>query len=452
MTVSLRPVMDPAIERHLSVLEKARENLPGASQAWGGDLRSRAAEALARDGFPTTRIESWKYTDLRRVFRNEFAGQAQDIGALDISALDLSKWRAGEAGPVLVFVDGHFSEALSRLDKLPEGVRVMPLTAALADGASGIEGLLGSVSPLESPGLTALNTALMQDGAFIRIDDDIELAEPIQLLCITSAGFSGEMHLRHVVALGRHAKAKIVQGHFAAGESSGLCNVVTEAAVGEGASLQIFKRQEESRTAWHIGLVQARLERNAAFETFTLSSGGRTARNEVRVQLAGEGTNAVLNGLALARDRQHCDNTTDVEHAMPQGTSHQLYKSVVDDNARSVFLGRILVAKDAQQTDARQMNRNLLLSSGAQADSKPELIIHADDVKCAHGATVGDLDEDALFYLMSRGISADEARGLLVRAFAEEIIEAISDDAVRAWLDEGLVGWLNGGGQQEKAA
>ena len=170
------------------------------------------------------------------------------------------------------------------------------------------------------------------------------------------------------------------------------------------------------------------------------------------MQLAGEGGNTVLNGLALARDRQHCDNTTDVEHAMPQGTSHQLYKSVVDDNARSVFLGRILVAKDAQKTDARQMNRNLLLSSGAQADSKPELIIHADDVKCAHGATVGDLDEEALFYLMSRGIGADEARGLLVRAFAEEMIEAIPDEAIRDWLDAALVGWLEDGLQQEKAA
>ena len=447
MTASLRPVKDPAIERHLGVLAASRDILPGAGQAWVRDLRSRAADALVRDGFPTTRIESWKYTDLRRVFRNEFAGQAQDIGALDIS-----EWRAGDAGPVLVFIDGQFSDGLSSLDDLPAGARVMPLSAALAKGDSGIEGLLGSVAALESPGLTALNTALMQDGAFIRLDDDIELAEPVQVLCITSAGFSGETHLRHVVALGRHAKATIVQGHFAVGDSSGLCNVVTEAAVGEGASLHIVKRQEESRTAWHIGLVQARLARNASFETFTLSSGGRTARNEVRVQLAGEGGNTVLNGLALARDRQHCDNTTDVEHAMPQGTSHQLYKSVVDDNARSVFLGRILVAKDAQKTDARQMNRNLLLSSGAQADSKPELIIHADDVKCAHGATVGDLDEEALFYLMSRGIGADEARGLLVRAFAEEMIEAIPDEAIRDWLDAALVGWLEDGLQQEKAA
>ena len=447
MTASLRPVMTPAIERHLSVLDKTRDDLPGAGQAWVRDLRTRAAEALARDGFPTTRIESWKYTDLRRVFRNEFDGQAQEIATLDIS-----EWRAGDAGPVVAFVDGRFSAELSACYGLPTGVGVMPLSAALEDGENGLEGLLGSVSPLDSPGLTALNTALMQDGAFIRVDDGVELADPIQLLCITSAGFAGETHLRHVVSLGRHAKAKIVQGHFAVGDSSGLCNVLTEAVVGEGASLQIVKRQEESRTAWHIGLVQARLERNASFESFTLSSGGRTARNEVRVELAGEGANAVLNGLALARDRQHCDNTTDVAHAMPKGTSHQLYKGVVDDNARNVFLGRILVAKDAQQTDARQMNRNLLLSSGAQADSKPELIIHADDVKCAHGATVGDLDEEALFYLMSRGIGAEEARGLLVRAFSEEMIEAVPDDAIRRWLEKGLVEWLVSGKKEEKAA
>ena len=160
----------------------------------------------------------------------------------------------------------------------------------------------------------------------------------------------------------------------------------------------------------------------------------------------------MLDGLALARARQHCDNTTDVDHAMPQGVSNQLYKSVVADNARSVFLGRILVAEDAQRTEARQMNRTLLLSRGAQADSKPELIIHADDVKCAHGATVGDLDEEALFYLMSRGIGAEEARGLLVRAFAEEMIAALPDEAVRGWLDAGLAAWLEGVKEQEQAA
>jgi Fe-S cluster assembly protein SufD len=447
MTVTLRPAVNPAVERHLSYFQAARNALPGAAQGWVNDLRSRAVDVLARDGFPTTRIESWKYTDLRHVFRKAFVDRPYDVEDVDIST-----WLIGEGVPVAVFVDGRFSEQYSKLEGLPAGVTILPLSVALETEASGISEILGSIAPLETPGLTALNSALMQDGAFIQIDENIELDRAVQILCLTSKGFAGEAHLRHVVSLGRAAKATIVQGHFGLGPSGGLCNVVTEAVIGEGGTLRMAKRQEENSSAWHIGLVQARLDRNASFDSFTLSSGGRTARNEIRVRLAGEGANAVLNGLALARGRQHCDNTTDVEHAVPYGTSDQLYKSVVDDDARSVFLGRILVAEDAQKTDARQMNRNLLLSPGAQADSKPELIIHADDVKCAHGATVGDLDEEALFYLMSRGIGAAEARGLLVRAFAEEMIEAIADKEVRAWLDAGLAEWLGQGNEQEQAA
>ena len=237
MSVTLRPVVDSAVERHLSYFQAARNALPGTAQGWVSDLRARAVDAFARDGFPTTRIESWKYTDLRRVFRNEFVDRAHDVVDIDISS-----WLIGEGIPAAVFVDGRFSEKYSRLDNLPTGVSIQPLSEALEQGDVLLAGILGAVAPLETPGLSALNTALMQDGAFVRIDDNVELDRPVLLLCLTSDGFAGEAHLRHVVSLGRAAKATVLQGHFGLGAASGLCNVVTEAAIGEGAALRMVNQ------------------------------------------------------------------------------------------------------------------------------------------------------------------------------------------------------------------
>jgi Fe-S cluster assembly protein SufD len=204
--------------------------------------------------------------------------------------------------------------------------------------------------------------------------------------------------------------------------------------------------------AWHVGLTAARLARDATYDSFVLSTGARLARNEIRVALEGEGADCTLNGVGLARGRQHCDNTTDIDHARAHCRSTQLYKNVLDGRARTVFQGRIHVAPDAQKTDAHQMNRNLLLSRNAQADSKPELIIHADDVKCSHGATVGDLDREAVFYLRSRGVDEATARNMLVRAFAAEMMEAVADDAVRAHLEAALAAWLDGMALEREAA
>ncbi len=447
MAEALKQVVTPAVERELKRFEAARGSLPGASQAWVEQFRTNAVEHFARTGFPTTRIESWKYTDLRHVFRNEFSGAPGNIEDFDTPSL----LPEGD-GPVVTFVDGVFSQSLSSIGKLADGVRVLPLSQALDAGDRGLEETLGTVAALDSPTLAGLNAAMMQDGAYIDVSDEVELAAPVRIVCLTSNGFCGAAHLRHVIRLGRNARATVLQAYFGTDGAIGLSNTVTECRVEDGAALNLIKRQEEDIGAWHMGLVAAEVGRDASFDAFTLSSGGRTARNEIRVTLAGEGANARLNGLALGRGRQHCDNTTDILHAVPQGTSGQLYKSVVDDSARSVFLGRIEVAPDAQKTDARQMNRSLLLSPSAQADSKPELIIHADDVKCAHGATVGDLDEEAMFYLRSRGVSRREARGLLVQAFAGETLENVEDETIMKWLEDGLLRWLEQSDEKELAA
>jgi Fe-S cluster assembly protein SufD len=292
----------------------------------------------------------------------------------------------------------------------------------------------------------------MQDGAVVRVADGVSVEAPVQLVFVTTDGYGAEAHLRNLIVLAADSGATLVRTHVALGAATGFCDVVTEAAVGQGATLRHATLQNESASAFHMALTAVRIGRDATFDSFALSAGARLARNEIRVRLAGEGGDCTLNGIALVRGRQHADNTTDVDHAKPHCHSAQLYKNVLDERGRSVFQGRIHVGAGAQKTDAHQMNRNLLLSRDAQADSKPELIIHADDVKCSHGATVGDLDRDALFYLESRGIDETAARNLLVRGFAAEMMETISDEAVRAHLEAALTGWLDGMTVKKEAA
>jgi Fe-S cluster assembly protein SufD len=351
-----------------------------------------------------------------------------------------------------VFVDGAFAPHLSALVGLPDGLTLAPLAGALAAGDKGLCEGLGNAADMDLPGFAALNTALMQDGAVCRVAAGVDVAAPVQLLFVATEGSAAEHHLRNLVVLGDNSRAVVLQSYVSLGASAGFCDVVTETMVGQGATLRHVIRQAHSATAWHVGLNAARLARDATLDSFVLSTGARLARNEIRVRLDGPGADCALNGVTLVRGRQHCDNSTDVDHASGRCRSSQLYKNVLDGRARSVFQGRVHVAPDAQKTDAHQMNRNLLLSRNAQADSKPELIIHADDVKCSHGATVGDLDRDALFYLQSRGIDPTTARNLMVRAFAAEMIDDLPDDAIRSHLDAAISGWLDSMAAAEEAA
>jgi len=448
MAANLQPLTDPAAARYGARIDAAQAGLPGAAHGWVAELRARAAAALAGQGFPATRVEAWKYTDLRRVLR---AGFAADTGAASPDAASIAGLLDGD-GPMAVFVDGRLSPSLSRLDGLPDGVRLVPLADALDAGESTAERLFGESDALNRPGLGALNTALMQDGALIEIGDGVELGPPVRLLFLTSGGWAGEAHPRTLVSLGANARATLLVDHASLGSATGLTDSVTDIEIGTGARLSLVKLQREAQGAYHIAQTHVRIGRDAAFDGFALAAGGRVARNEICVRLLGEGADCALNGLTLGRGRQHLDNTTDIDHAVPRGRSVQLYKNIVDDRARSVFLGRVHVAPDAQKTDAKQMNRNLLLAPGAQADTKPELIIHADDVKCGHGATVGDLDRDALFYLQSRGIAADEARAMLIEGFAGEMLETVADEGLRARAAGILDGWLAAAVGQRRAA
>lgn len=447
MTSSIQPLTDPVIVKYHEQYAALGTQLPGSEQRWVTSLRDQAMLVAARIGLPTRRVETWKYTDLRPIHRAEFSA----VVASDVTAPLLDPYKLDDAY-IAVFVNGCFVPALSQLENLPEGLEFSSLADALASGVKEpLEGL-GDVVELEQPGYAALNTVLMQDGGVCRIADNVSVEKPVQFMFVSTQNSSAELHLRNLIVAGVNSKATVMQSFVSLGASSGFSDVVTEAILGQGANLRHVTHQDQSATAWHIGLIAARVGRDAQFDSFVLSSGAKLARNEIRLRLDGEGADCSLNGIALVRDRQHCDNTTDVDHAISHGHSSQVYKNVLDDRAHTVFQGRVHVAPDAQKTDAHQMNRNLLLSRNTHADSKPELIIHADDVKCSHGATVGDLDQEALFYLQSRGIDPETARNMMVHAFAAELLEALPEDSIRPYLENAVSSWLENIASVEEAA
>jgi len=439
---TVQPLADPVIAKYKAQYESLRAQLPGAPE-----LRDQAIEVFAREGLPTRRVEAWRYTDLRPLTRSEFSSGVSS----KVTRSDLDPYKLPGAA-VFVFIDGNFAPDLSANDDLPDDVVFSSLAEALKSEDKELVDELGTVADFETAGFAALNTALMQDGAVIRIADNASIEKPIQCLFVSANDSPVETHMRNLIVAGVNSSANLLQTFVTLGKSSGFSEVVAETILKDGANLRHVVHQDQSKTAWHINLHAVQVGRAANLNSFVLSSGARLSRNEIRASLENEGADCSLNGIALVRGRQHCDNTTDVDHAASHCHSNQMYKNVLDDRARTVFQGRIHVAPDSQKTDAHQMNRNLLLSRNAQADSKPELIIHADDVKCSHGATVGDMDQDALFYLQSRGIDVVTARNMMVHAFAAELVESLPEDAIRAYLERAIKTWLEGGALVEEAA
>ena len=414
-----------------------RGDLPGAGLPWLSALREDAISRLEETGFPDARSEAWKYTDLRRLLRQEFEFVPQSP---DQAAADLAPWLPEQTRHRLVFINGRLAPAPSELGDLPEGVRLTSLAGSMADDPDGLEGLLAD-GMAELDGLVSLNTAFMADGAVLSLDPGTEIDAPLHLLFLTNAEAGhGLIQPRNLVVAGAGSSATLVETYAGVGEAAGWTNAVTDMVIGDGARLQHFKLQLESREACHTSLTRVELKRDSDYRAFLHATGGRLARNELVVRLAGDGASCQIDGPTLIGGRQHVDNTTVIEHAACHTTSRQRFHSVLDGNSRSVFKGRVLVEPDAQQTDAGQINRNLLLSNGAEADSKPELVIHADDVKCSHGATTGDLDRDALFYLRARGIDEATARAMLVEAFMAELVEGVIDPVLRTHISGHLAG------------
>jgi Fe-S cluster assembly protein SufD len=452
------------VSPYLDRFAASRGALPGAAVPWLAGMRENAIERLAETGFPTPRIETWKYTDLRRMLRTDFTPPAADSRA---AIPDTGAWRLEGAQHLMVFVDGRFAPSLSEIDGLGDMLSFQPLAGALADDPGLLEGRLGAVAGMEGVGTASLNTAFMADGAVLHIAPGAEIEDPVHILFLASGDASGGKsageatvcHPRNLIIAGAGSRATVVEtytgfgGIGVAGGAGGYwTNAVTEIVLEPGAELNHYKLQEEEEGAYHTGLANLRLERDATYSGFVMTTGARLARSETGILIAGSGVDCRLNGAYLLRGRQHSDNTTDIEHAGTHSHSRQFFKGVIDGRARAVFQGRVLVRPGAQRTDAHQLNRNLLLSPDARADSKPELVIHADDVKCSHGATVGDLDKDAMFYLRSRGIDAPRARAMLIEGFIGELFDDVPKPAIQLRLRGQLASWLGHQAETEAAA
>ncbi len=431
---------------YISRFADVAATLPGNGLPWLAELRAGAIEDFAAAGFPTIRSEAWKYTDLRRMLRTEFT--AAPGAAAQPGAAALAGWRLDGDSHRLVFVDGFLAPSLSDIEGLPDGVRLVSLDAAARDAPELLKDRLGAAAGADGDGLVALNTALMESGAVLQVDDGVVLDAPVHLLFLAGGGAEGAAnHARNLIVLGEASQASLVETFAGLGGTPYWTNAVTEIAVAPGAKLRHVKLQHEGEAAYHTALTRVRLDRDASYHGFVMSTGAAMMRNEIRVRLDGRGADCRIDGATLLRGRQHADNTTEIVHAATDGASRQVFKGVLDGRSRSVFQGRVRVEPGAQRTNAHQLNRNLLLSPGAEADSKPELVIHADDVKCSHGATTGDLDRDALFYLRARGIDPDRARALLIEAFVAELIEDAAVPAARANLVQALNAWLDAAGE-----
>lgn len=416
--------------------------LPGAALPW---LARRRADAIARFadlGWPTSRLEGWRHTSLAFVDQQALAAPA--FAPHPAFALATLRAAFDEGDHWLVFVDGRFAPVLSVTGMLPAGVKAGALSEALNSAPDAVEAAFGSADDSASP--YALNLALCSDGAFVHLARGTALEQPLHLVFIGATG-AADTHLRNLIVADANSEATVVEHHVGGGATLGT--VVTRVQAAQDARITHVKLQQQDAQAIHLAQIEAEQARGAYFASHSLSFGARLARNDIRTRFAGEGCETLFNGLYHVDGRRHVDHHTLIEHARPLGTSREYYRGLVDGNARGVFAGRIIVAQDAQRTDAIQRCDNLLLSRLAEADARPELEIYADDVKCAHGATVGQIDEDALFYLRARGIDTDHARQLLTYAFAAEVIERIAHAAVRKRGRGLLLSSLPGGARME---
>ena len=402
-------------------------SLAGTKLDWLRALRTRGLARYEADGLPTRKTEAWRYTNLNRLTEAGYVPAelaptpAVDGVPLSVPVLD---------GYTVVLVNGRMRADLSRLADLPRGVRVAGLADVIEHDPAAVQPHLGSASALEGMPLAALNTAYLADGLFVHAAAGVVLDRPVHVISVGAGGAPAVVfHPRHLVVLEAGAVATVVETHV--GSGAYFANSVAELIIGEGAALSHCKLQDEAPAAVNLSATFVDLAPRAGYDAFTLQLGAALARQEVRAHLGGREADVRLAGVTLATDGQHMDTTTLVDHAAPAGRSRQTFKVVLDGAARGVFQGKVLVRPAAQKTDAHQLNRNLLLSPRAEVDAKPELEIYADDVKCSHGAATGTLDDDALFYLMSRGIHADAARRMLVEAFLTDVLDGIGPVAVR---------------------
>ncbi len=441
-----------SVEGYREQFAAARGDLAGADLGWLADLRGQAFDQFARDGFPSIKVEEWKYANLRPLAKTQYRPAGGGAAGLD-AALKLAAMPADSHR--IVFVNGRLRPDLSALGDLPAGVTVTGLAAAAADDPDLLRRCLPSAAGLTEDRLSgirdprpfamvAMNTAFAADGVVVHLARDASAELPIHVVHLAAPEGADEMiQVRNLIVAEEGSAAMIVETYAAAGRGGYFTNAVTQVFAAKDAHIRHHRLQTEAFDAFHIATTLAHLDEAAAYDSFVLSLGGAFARNEIRVALDGEHVHCRLNGAYLGRGKQHLDNWTRVDHLKPNGTFSETYKSVLDDSARGAFQGKIRVWPGADKTNATQLNKNLLLSAKARADSKPELEILADDVRCAHGTTVGEIDETALFYLRARGIDAARARDLLIAAFIGDLIDHIGYGTAQDYFRAAATGWLD---------
>lgn len=410
----------------LARYEGLKDHLPGARKPWLNALRADAAVHFTARGFPTRRVEQWKYTDLAPVAQASFAEPLTMVEGAIALPVPNAAHRA-------VFVDGRFRPDLSTLERLAYRV------GGLAQDLNAAEPFLGALAKPGSEPLAALNTMLFEDGLFIDVPEGVDggLLELVSIAVDPGRPFA--FHPRHLFRLGAGAKLTLIE--TATGRGQCLHNPVFEIEVAEGATLTHGRMLQEEATVFHLSTIYATIAAGGTYDNFTVAAGPRLTRNEIHAALTGPKAACHMNGAQMASDGQHVDTTTALDHAAPDCASRQTYKTVLAGRSRGVFQGKIHVHQVAQKTDGYQMNQALLLSEEAEIDSKPQLEIYADDVKCSHGATVGALDADSLFYLRSRGIPESQAKAMLVEAFLHEAVETVTDETLRTALTRALDNW-----------
>jgi Fe-S cluster assembly protein SufD len=422
-----------AVDSYRSHFEAFERTLNGESQSSLHQLRRAAMGKLSESGFPTTRHEEWKFTNITPItkidFKPVFSSHARGIPADQIQQFSFGTPHQ------LVFIDGHFSIELSTAGTLPKGVFCGSLAVALKESGDRVQQYLGRQVKIDETPFVSLNTAFLNDGAFIHIPDGVVLEESIHLLFVASGRGQDLIAPRNLIVLGKRSQASIVESYVCLKDSQYLTDVVTEIIVGDEAVLEHDKLQKESSDAFHVAMIHARLAAKTTFTSNSIAIGGAIVRNNVTTILDADGSECTLNGLSLGTASQIIDNHTTIDHAKPHCSSHELYKAILAGRSRGVFNGKIFVRPQAQKTDAKQTNKTLLLSDDATIDTKPQLEIFADDVKCTHGATVGQLDADQVFYLRSRGIDEAAARDILTFAFASDVVSRVHVAPLRFQLE-----------------
>jgi len=413
--------------------------------AWLRGLRERGFARFCEVGFPTTKNEDWRFTNVNAIAQTPFqlAREARRSDATYSDTLDAC--RIPGAACQLVFLNGRFASELSDLGNLPQGVRVGSLAQSIAQDGTSLEPHLGRYLNIERDAFSALNTAFIEDGAYVYLPRGTVLEAPICFLFISLPGKDPEMtNPRNLIVAENATEASIVEDYVSLGSGVSFSNVVTELVAGEDAVISHYMIEREDRQVFNVSTLRSQQARSSNVSSHSVLLGGGLVRNNIHPVLAGEGGECLINGLFIGNGHQHMDNYMLVEHASPHCGSRQFYNGILDGHSHGVFHGRIIVHKDAQKTDAKQTNRNLLLSDDAQIDTKPQLEIYADDVKCTHGATIGQVEENALFYMRSRGIEETEARSLLLLAFANECLDRMKCAPVRDYLRDLVQGWLPG--------